>query len=263
MNARDRMKLTTRQLRNSERVFAFSVLSAVALATNPWDLASWTAVVAVSGTFVHMQVSDHGAKDESTRKALDVTLFLKEVAWVATFVLLGAWPALVGCGLFLGYPLWRRLAVKIEERPPPTPPTPPTPPIRPPVTRAWSIDAVALAVNLVPPDRYRTERARRSPFASYVVGSRSGRTTAMLLEAVTMSLNGHDVRILGHNRAYSYSLVDQAIRMRDLAKSRLWQTPRSGDIRISPPLGQCQGLTSVLFIDHSVRTKRSATQVDL
>lgn len=98
-----------------EIVVAVLVLSLTALLTGA-TAAGWVAVVAVALSFAHMQVADRLAEAEDRRPVGDVPchsklrwyLVAKELAWVAAFAASGMWPALVGCGLFLAYPLWRR-----------------------------------------------------------------------------------------------------------------------------------------------------------
>jgi hypothetical protein len=92
------------------------ILGAAAALTNPSSLANWIGVIAVSLSFAHAQVADRLAERDAARPRPAVAchrwatryLVAKELAWVAVFVLLGAWTALVGAGLFLLYPLWRR-----------------------------------------------------------------------------------------------------------------------------------------------------------
>jgi hypothetical protein len=109
--------------------------------------ATWVTAAAVFLTFMHMQIADRLADAEELRtrlqqkadkavsfaktmgdntsiaaaEAAKVTLdhyvecywkltwylVAKEILWLVTFVLLKAWPALVGVGLFLLYPIWR------------------------------------------------------------------------------------------------------------------------------------------------------------
>lgn len=109
--------------------------------------ATWATAGAVFLTFMHVQIADRLAEAEDHRERLrreaqalsqryehaaerpplaDVKaaddryrahvecywklkwyLVAKEILWLVTFVLLGAWPALVGVGLFLLYPVWR------------------------------------------------------------------------------------------------------------------------------------------------------------
>jgi hypothetical protein len=81
-----------------------------------WTGDGWISALAVVLSFAHMQVADRLAEAEERRPSRDVEchrklrwyLVAKELAWVAAFASAGLWPALVGCGLFLGYPVWRR-----------------------------------------------------------------------------------------------------------------------------------------------------------
>lgn len=71
---------------------------------------------AVLASFAHGQVSDRLAEKEAEKPSPDVKCFrwsgryflMKEALWLSYFILKGAWSALVGCAVFLVYPLWRR-----------------------------------------------------------------------------------------------------------------------------------------------------------
>lgn len=80
--------------------------------------AEFIGALAVLLTFAHVQVADRLAeKAEADEKLGEETvechqwtkryLLSKEICWLAYFVLLGAWSALAGVGLFLLYPFWR------------------------------------------------------------------------------------------------------------------------------------------------------------
>lgn len=84
-------------------------------------LASGRAVEALGAlgvllSFLHAQVADRLAEAEGRRAtpAVECNRWLtryfvgKELAWVAYFVATHCWSALIGCGVFLAYPLWRR-----------------------------------------------------------------------------------------------------------------------------------------------------------
>jgi hypothetical protein len=104
-----------------EALVAGIALGAVAtLTSTPATLyVSWIGAVAVLLSFMHMQVAERlaeaqGFKAGSTQDIevecywkLKWYLVGKELLWLAYFVLLDAWPALVGVGLFLLYPVWR------------------------------------------------------------------------------------------------------------------------------------------------------------
>lgn len=76
----------------------------------------WISALAVLFTFMHAQVSERMAEIQSLKVKPEVYcyrwstryFYAKEVLWCAVFSLTGAWPALVGVGLFLLYPIWRR-----------------------------------------------------------------------------------------------------------------------------------------------------------
>jgi hypothetical protein len=74
------------------------------------------ASVAVILSFGHATVGERMREREAAREEAEVSchtwldryFVAKEVAWVGYFVSTKAWPALLGCGVFLVYPLWRR-----------------------------------------------------------------------------------------------------------------------------------------------------------
>lgn len=79
---------------------------------------SWLELVgagAVLLALAHAQVADRMAEQEAKRTEPDVHCWRwsrryfvgKELLWLAYFVGNGSWTALVGCGVFLLYPLWR------------------------------------------------------------------------------------------------------------------------------------------------------------
>lgn len=243
--------MTPRQVQYAESAFALVVLFASAAFTSPWSLASWTAAIAVFGTFVHMQVADEGAKSLDYRHALNATLVLKEIAWITTFILLGSWPALVGCFLFLAYPFWRgwvRKRVVILSRThegdrydgPRDLKVVPKP-------RPVTIAEVARRNNLLDPVEY----AALSVVAQHWGGpfprtplTRTGRTTAMLLEAATLALDGHDVRIRAHDARYTERLVREALLM-----ARVYMDV-PGTIRRSDVATDDLGFQGALLFDH-------------
>lgn len=79
--------------------------------------AEWIGSLAVFLTFMHIQIADRLAEAEEKRGATNLSvechwklkwyLISKEACWLAYFVSLGAWSALVGVGVFLLYPAWR------------------------------------------------------------------------------------------------------------------------------------------------------------
>lgn len=93
------------------------VLSIVALLTSN-NLVQWIGVGAVTLTFAHAQVATRLAEREEQRGRTQAAVecyymaqhyFVgKELLWLCYFTLLQAWTALVGVGLFLVYPFWRR-----------------------------------------------------------------------------------------------------------------------------------------------------------
>lgn len=80
------------------------------------DWREWVAAMGVGLGFHHASVSSRLAESEAARPVPSVecvrwlTRYFvgKEVAWVTYFVATGAVSALVGCGIFIVHPLWRR-----------------------------------------------------------------------------------------------------------------------------------------------------------
>jgi len=74
--------------------------------------------VAVFASFGHMSVASRleEAQERSDVKTVEcyrkLTRLAKEVPWLATFTLLGAWTALAGIPIFLLYPAWRRFYLR-------------------------------------------------------------------------------------------------------------------------------------------------------
>ena len=72
---------------------------------------------AVLFTFKHAQVADRMVEQQAIMVSPDVHChqkanvyyLVKEVLWVGFFLSAHSWAALVGCGVFLFYPLWRKL----------------------------------------------------------------------------------------------------------------------------------------------------------
>ncbi len=98
----------------------------VELATVAWALAmvviitgappiEWVAAGGVLASFAHGQVADRLAEKEAARAAPEVDChrmarryyLAKEMLWCAYFLARGAWAALVGCLLFILYPVFR------------------------------------------------------------------------------------------------------------------------------------------------------------
>lgn len=95
-------------------VVGMSLLAVIVLSGGRWE--EYIGAVAVFFTFMHAQVGMYMA--DAQREMPQPTVecwrwaqryfFIKEVLWLVYFVLLHAWSALAGVGLFLIYPLWRR-----------------------------------------------------------------------------------------------------------------------------------------------------------
>jgi hypothetical protein len=105
------LKLRTWQI---EAAAALAVLSVVAIACGNRPI-EWIGVLAVWLSFMHGQVSDRLVERQAELAAPDVHCWQwsrayfagKELLWVAYFVAHRSYSALVGCALFLAYPIWR------------------------------------------------------------------------------------------------------------------------------------------------------------
>lgn len=106
------MRLRTWQ---AEAAVVAATLAVVTVATGSAPR-EWIGAAGVLGSFLHAQVADRMAEAEANRAAPSVAchryaaryFVLREVAWFAYFATGRCWSALVGCVLFLVYPLWRR-----------------------------------------------------------------------------------------------------------------------------------------------------------
>jgi hypothetical protein len=97
-----------------ELVFVALVLALVVLLTGDGP-ADWLTAAAVLLTFAHAQVADRLAEEQAARPVAAVECHAwagrywtaKEALWALSFIFAGLWPALVGAGVFLVYPVWR------------------------------------------------------------------------------------------------------------------------------------------------------------
>ena len=100
------------------------VCAAVLLVTVVLTGGAWIEIIgsaAVFFTFMHAQVADAMAQNESRKTTPDVHchawlgryFMTKEVLWLLYFCLSQAWAALAGVFVFLIYPLWRRYYKKV------------------------------------------------------------------------------------------------------------------------------------------------------
>ena len=98
-----------------EAAFVAVVLAAVAYFTGN-DIKEWIGAAAVLFSFMHAQVSDRMAEEQAAMPVPSVEchskagryFLAKEALWFVYFVMSQTWAALVGVGIFLIYPFWRR-----------------------------------------------------------------------------------------------------------------------------------------------------------
>jgi len=102
-----------------EFIVAATLLFGTALLSHK-GLIEWIGVCAVLLTFGHAQIADRLHERESLRSQksqsveiecywkLNYYFYAKEILWFIYFIYLGAYAALVGVGIFLLYPLWRK-----------------------------------------------------------------------------------------------------------------------------------------------------------
>lgn len=107
------MTLRTWHVENT--IVATTLATVALLSGSSWK--EWIGAIAVFCGFCHASIAERLREREAARPVpsvechrLSTVFFLaKEACWVTYFVALHAWSALVGCGLFLLYPLWRKL----------------------------------------------------------------------------------------------------------------------------------------------------------
>ena len=97
-----------------ETAFVAIVLATVAMATGAKPV-EWLGSLAVLAGFGHASIGVRMAEREAQRvrpsvecHAKQVLYYVaKELLWTAYFISTHSWSALVGCGVFLAYPIWR------------------------------------------------------------------------------------------------------------------------------------------------------------
>lgn len=102
---------------HKEAIVVAAILTTVVIATGG-RFVEWVGALAVFVTFLHCQVCNR--LEEAADLVPDFSyrvncykwqtryLLGKEALWLVYFVVLGAWSALVGVGIFLIYPIWRK-----------------------------------------------------------------------------------------------------------------------------------------------------------
>jgi hypothetical protein len=98
-----------------ETAFAVAVIVSTTLATATRAI-DWIACAAVIATFRHGQITDRMVEAQGALPTPTVHCYrvagrywvMKEVLWIAFFVLQGSYAAVVGAALFALYPAWRR-----------------------------------------------------------------------------------------------------------------------------------------------------------
>jgi hypothetical protein len=97
-----------------EAIFVAVILSGTAFVSGG-KITDWLGAAAVLFTFMHGQISfdfqDSQEKEQqpsvSCYKWSGRYFFAKELLWILTFMLLRAYPLLVGTFIFASYPFWR------------------------------------------------------------------------------------------------------------------------------------------------------------
>lgn len=95
-------------------VVVVAVLLAVTTITD-FSAVSVVSALAVLASFCHAQIAERLRELEASRLVPSVECYpwltrywvVKEALWALVYITAGAWPALVGCAVFLGYPAWR------------------------------------------------------------------------------------------------------------------------------------------------------------
>jgi hypothetical protein len=107
-----------------EAVFVAGVLCTVSYVSGK-GLIEWVGTLAVFFTWLHGSVADRLAEGPAAERsgvecAWKITpyFYTKEALWCVYFTWLGAWSALAGSALFLGYGVWRKAWRSYQEAPP-------------------------------------------------------------------------------------------------------------------------------------------------
>ncbi len=125
-------KKRTRPTWHYEAAVVAIVLFAVAFVTSP-DMGEapytkflivWLSALAVFGSFLHPKVGYRMAEALKAAGASDTSCYewsgkywlVKEVTWLAVFLLSGAYPAVAGALLFILYPAWRKIHTEERKR---------------------------------------------------------------------------------------------------------------------------------------------------
>jgi hypothetical protein len=98
-----------------EIAFVWIVLIGVVYLTRG-GLLEAVGALAVLAAFAHAQVAERMREREALKSKPDVHchrwstryFFLKELLWLSYFIAHRSWSALVGVGVFLAYPVWRK-----------------------------------------------------------------------------------------------------------------------------------------------------------
>ncbi len=101
----------------TEVIFVYMVLILGMALTNSFGLANTVCSVAVLMSFCHAQISDRMAEKQAHLVKPDVECYryslfyfvAKESLWLAFFIITHSYPALFGVGIFLLYPVWRKV----------------------------------------------------------------------------------------------------------------------------------------------------------
>jgi len=99
-----------------EWLVVFSVLATVTIATGNKPV-EWLGTFAVLFTFGHAAITNRLAERQAMMPVPEVDCYhwsdryfiLKEILWLAYFLLYKSYAALIGVAIFLLYPFWRRL----------------------------------------------------------------------------------------------------------------------------------------------------------
>ena len=100
---------------HAESAVVAAILLITALASGG-SAVEWVGAAAVWCGFSHASIAERLREREAARPAPSVECHEKlgryftarEVLWTVYFLALGAWSALVGCVLFVAYPIWRQ-----------------------------------------------------------------------------------------------------------------------------------------------------------
>lgn len=120
-------RITHAKTYHIENVFVLIILVTVGLFSGK-GVVEWVGVLAVFFNFGYVSVANRLEEAEKNRisrgettevwcyEKLQHYLYAKEILWTVYFIMLHAWSALAGVGIFLLFPYWRKIWRKYHKK---------------------------------------------------------------------------------------------------------------------------------------------------